>query len=229
MKNTLTGKPVTSWYKPGETYDTVFKSMGSTYEECRAEAVGIYFSVLPEVLKIFGFTEKKKCDDITYVNWLHMALAGVKGLEYYRPDTESWGQAHMHARYVLLQVMLEAGGGFCDVKDITGKDGKPDVLVTLDRSKIKTVGYPAIGKFLVKLQVYKTTADVESAKKMYNKYAAVDGTMLARRAVILERKQPRALKVQAHVFLDKAGKVQLKQYEATPAGMIQSYVDRYDS
>ena len=59
----------------------------------------------------------------------------------------------MQARYVILQVLLEAGENLVQVTSITGSDGKPDVLVTLDRTKIESVGRPAIGNFLRKLQV----------------------------------------------------------------------------
>ena len=42
-----------------------------------------------------------------------------------------------------------------------GEDGKPDLLISMDRSKLETVGAPAIAKFLHKLQVYKATADIK--------------------------------------------------------------------
>ena len=42
---------------------------------------------------------------------------------------------------------------------VTGEDGKPDLLISMDRSKLESVGQPAIAKFLNKLQVLKSTAD----------------------------------------------------------------------
>ena len=59
----------------------------------------------------------------------------------------------MQARYVILNVLLEAGEGLVSVKQVTSEDGQPDVLLQLDRSKINTVGKKAIGDFLQKLQV----------------------------------------------------------------------------
>ena len=34
---------------------------------------------------------------------------------------------------MILQVLLEAGDGFCKVEQVTGDDGKPDLLLTMDR------------------------------------------------------------------------------------------------
>lgn len=63
------------------------------------------------------------------------------------------GKAHMQARYVILRVLLNAGEELVTIKRITGTDGQPDVIISLDRSKINTVGKAAIGEFLKKLQV----------------------------------------------------------------------------
>ena len=51
LSNPLTGKAVDKHYEAGETYDSVFTSLGSSYEECRAEAVGLYLSTFHDVLK----------------------------------------------------------------------------------------------------------------------------------------------------------------------------------
>ena len=59
----------------------------------------------------------------------------------------------MQARFVILRVLLEAGESLVTLTERTGEDGKPDLVVTLDRSKIKSVGRPAIAAFLRKLQV----------------------------------------------------------------------------
>ena len=59
----------------------------------------------------------------------------------------------MQARYVILQVLLKAGNDFVQVKRTTGQDGCPDLIVSLDRTKITTVGKDAIAEFLKKLQV----------------------------------------------------------------------------
>ncbi len=51
------------------------------------------------------------------------------------------------------QVLLEAGEDFVKIEELTAEDGEPDILISLDESKIETVGVPAIGRFLCKLQV----------------------------------------------------------------------------
>lgn len=59
----------------------------------------------------------------------------------------------MQARFVILRVLLEAGEGLVSVTPTTGSDGRPDARVRLDRSKIRSVGKPALERFLRRLQV----------------------------------------------------------------------------
>jgi dipeptidyl-peptidase-3 len=111
LVNPLTNEKVNSWYKPGQQYDSVFGTMASSLEECRAECVGVLLSADLEFLEIFEFSGQK-AEDIIYVNWLNMARAGVLALEFYSPEQNKWRQAHMQARFGILRCFLEAANGF---------------------------------------------------------------------------------------------------------------------
>ena len=68
--------------------------------------------------------------------------------------------------YFSFQVMLEAGQDFVTIKETVGEDGQPDLLLSMDRSKLMTVGHPAIADFLTKLQIFKSTADIVAANEV---------------------------------------------------------------
>ena len=59
----------------------------------------------------------------------------------------------MQARYVILRLLLERGGNLVKVERVTGSDGHPDIVVSLDRGLIETTGKSVIQDFLLKLQV----------------------------------------------------------------------------
>ncbi|CAH2324989.1 dipeptidyl peptidase 3 [Pelobates cultripes] len=227
--NPETGETVKSWYKAGETWDSKFSTIASTYEECRAECVGLYLCVNEEVLRIFGH-EGQEAQDVLYVNWLNMVRAGLLGLEFYTPETKKWRQAHMQARFVILRVLLEAGQDFVTVSEKVGADGRPDAQVTLDREKILSVGLPAIQSFLQKLQVYKSTADVDRAREMYDGYSAVTDSdpyrFLTLRDIVILRKEERKSFVQINTRLT-GDTVDVLQYDSSPTGLILSVVQRF--
>ncbi|OQV22426.1 Dipeptidyl peptidase 3 [Hypsibius exemplaris] len=218
---------VCSYYEVGESYDSVFGALASTYEECRAETVAIYLALLPDVLAVWGIQEKE-ADDIIFCIWLAMAVSGIKSMPYYIVEQEKWGQAHAQGRFAILRVMMEAE--LVTVTQTTGTDGKPDLLLKLDRTQIKTVGKDAIGNFLRRLQLYKSTANQEQAFEMMTEYTAFlppqTEELLQWHAIAVARRIPKNLLVQPNTQLSN-GTVSLKSYPASADGMIQSFQERY--
>ncbi|XP_056140774.1 dipeptidyl peptidase 3 isoform X2 [Lampris incognitus] len=229
VTNPETGELVSSWYRGSETWDSKFSTIASSYEECRAECVGLYLCLKEDVLSIFGH-EAQNAEEVVYINWLNMVRAGLLGLEFYTPETKSWRQAHMQARFVILRVLLEAGEGLVGLEEVTGQDGRPDARITLDRSKIHTVGKDAIHRFLCKLQVCKSTADVDGGRALYEGYSAVDESgshnFLRLRDTVLLRKEARKMFVQANTKVN-GDTVELVEYEGSAAGLIRSFIERF--
>ncbi|GAO14422.1 uncharacterized protein UV8b_02629 [Ustilaginoidea virens] len=228
----LTQKPITTWYKPGQTWSSVFGSIAASYEECRAELVAMYLSCEFPVLKIFGFGDGTldidgQAGDVLYASYLSMARAGLASIELWDPKSQKWGQAHSQARFSILKCFLDAGDDFCKLHYT--KDDLSDLTIHLDRSKILTTGRNAVADYLRKIHIYKSTADVETGTKFYTDMTTVGldfwGTKV--RNVVLDKKQPRKVFVQANTTLDEAtGKVSIKHYDASLVGIIQSWADR---
>ncbi|KAL1637993.1 hypothetical protein SLS58_009110 [Diplodia intermedia] len=225
----LTNKPISTWYKPGQTWGSVFGPVAASYEECRAECVAMALSCDFDILKIFGFGSGEtdingEGGDVLYAGYLSMARAGVAALEFWDPKSRKWGQAHMQARYSILRTFLNAGKEFCELEYT--KDDLSDLTIRLERGKILSHGRAAVEKYLQQLHIYKATADVEAGTKMYSDITHVDDFFANKvRPVVLAKKQPRKVFVQANTVVE-GDKVALKEYEATAKGMIQSYADR---
>jgi len=223
--NPLTGKPITSWYKPEQTPGSVLGEVSSSMEECRAESVALFLVSNPEILKIFNYTDKQEIEDIQYITFLLMARAGVRGLEFYDPANKKHGQAHMQARLGITQFLIK--GGLAHLEEVRDSDGKLENLyVRVDREKVLSHGKDVVGKLLIELQVRKSTADGAGAKEYYTKLTTPlpgwDGEI---RDLVLKKKLPRKIFVQPNTFVVD-NEVQLKEYPLTPAGVIESFIEK---
>ena len=134
------------------------------------------------------------------------------------------GQPHMRARFAILQSFLSAGPEFCKLEYT--KEDLSDLQIYLDRNKIQSHGRKAVNDFLQKLHIFKSTADLEAGTELYDRMTDVDDWYRTKvRPEVIRQAKPRKVFVQANTFLEGDGVV-LKEYEPTPEGMIQSFVDR---
>ena len=101
-----------------------------------------------------------------------------------------------------------------------------DIILRLDRSKIETICVAAVGDFLMRLNVYKSTADAVDGTKFYVDATTVPESWNEIRDIVLKKKQPRKMFVQGNTSVGEDGKVVFKDYEPTMAGVIQSYIER---
>ena len=226
------GRPISTYYKPNETWGSVFGPTASSYEECRAECVAMALACDFDILKIFGFGDgttdlNSEAGDVLHTAYLLMARAGIVALENWDPKSQKWGQIHMQARFAILKTFLEAGDGFCKL-EYSDNENLSDLTIRLDRSRILTVGRPAVEAFLQKLHIYKSTANLEAGKALYEAKTRVEGDFwrIKLRNVVLQRKVPRKVFVMANTFMADDGGVQLKEYEATLNGVVESWAER---
>lgn len=220
----LSGKPITTWYKPGESWTGVFGDLATSLDECRAECVGAYLMDDEDLLTLFGFDEgKMSAADITWAVYLEVGTAGLRALENYIEDDQKWGQAHSRAHFAMFRVLLNAGESFLTV---THDVSTNKLIVHIDRSKILSHGKPAIGKLLLRLHIYRCTADVGACREYFEGLTKVEGIFAEWRQIVIASKKPRQILVQANTFLGRDGKVILKEYDATVEGMIQSWAER---
>ncbi|GAV51667.1 hypothetical protein ZYGR_0AF01380 [Zygosaccharomyces rouxii] len=221
----LNGKPVSTYYKLGETWGSKFSSIAGSFEECRAEVIAMYLITNRKLLEIFGFKTKEDQDNIIYAGYLQMARAGLLALEYWDPDSGKWGQPHMQARFSIMKTFLKHSQNPDFLKFEPIDDGK-DLVIRLDKSLIETAGHECVKDYLQHLHIYKSTADVENGSQYYNDRSQVTPDLAKLRDLVISKRLPRRQFVQANTILTPKGEVELKEYEESPMGLIKSFTER---
>ncbi|KAE8824347.1 hypothetical protein PTNB85_08904 [Pyrenophora teres f. teres] len=220
----LSGKPITTWYKLGQTWTGQFGDLATTVDECRAELVGAYLMDDVELLELLGYDENSEITaaDLTYNIYLQLGTDGLRGLANFNVEHRKWGQAHSRAHFAILKCLLTDSNG-CVTVDYNPQS--KSLIVRVDRSKIVSHGKPALGRMLLRLHLYRCTADVQSCREYYEELSWVHAEHLAWREIVLAKQEPRWVFVQANTFL-RGEKVVLKEYAATAKGVIQSWAER---
>lgn len=122
----------------------------------------------------------------------------------------------------MLKCLLTDGGGFMAIEC---DPAQQRLIVQVDRSKILTHGKRALGRMLLRLHMYRCTADVQTCLSYYENLSEVDGEYLEWRDIVIAKKEPNWVFVQANTFLN-GDQVSIKEYDATEEGVIQSWVER---
>ncbi|KAI4597163.1 hypothetical protein KJ359_004675 [Pestalotiopsis sp. 9143b] len=221
----LTEKPINTWYRPGQTWTGQFGDLATTVDECRAELVGAYLMDDEELLELFGYTEQTeiKASDLTYNLYQQLAVDGLKGLANFNVDDMKWGQAHSRAHFSILTCLLREGNGCVKVEHTAGTN---EIKAYVDRAKIRTHGKQALGKMLLRLHMYRSTADVNACREYYESLSSVNEEILSWRETVLANRPPPLLNVQANTFM-AGDQVLLKEYAPTVEGIIQSWAERF--
>ncbi|KRX04492.1 hypothetical protein PPERSA_06045 [Pseudocohnilembus persalinus] len=228
VKNPLTGEKITSFYNEKDTWMSVFQNLSNPYEECRADTVALYMSCFPESINALQPQHNDQWKEICYSAYLNFIRMAIQGLEFYNLEAKKFGQAHINGRWVILQVLLEAGNDFIVIEKTKDSNGKDTIKIKMDRDQCLTTGKEALKNFLLKLQVYKSTADFAKAQEMYGNYSKVSDKFLEIRQIVLDNKKPRRLELQGHLERDHlTGKLNYKTFEETFEGVIESYIARY--
>ncbi|KAJ3019527.1 bifunctional diacylglycerol diphosphate phosphatase/phosphatidate phosphatase [Thoreauomyces humboldtii] len=215
-----TGKPVTSWYKPGESYQTKFGGLGMTIEECRAELIALYLSTDVATMAALGF-EGQRADDIAFGVHVFMMHTAIRSLTIYDPATKTIPQAHAAARFVILSHLVPTGFVTVDIRSPT------DVKLVFDRTRM-SAARGAVADLLTRIQVARSTGDVGFCDVWRNELMVVDETW--HQAVLAVERTSRAgqrVHVQPNTFLRPDGTVEARDYPPTAQGMAQSVVDRF--
>jgi dipeptidyl-peptidase III len=78
---------------------------------------------------------------------------------------------------------------------------------------------------LLRLHIYRCTAQVDQCRAYYEELTRVDGEYLEWRDIVISNKLPRLLYVQPNSYIED-GVVTVKEYDATCEGIIKSWAER---
>lgn len=215
---------IKTYFAPNETWGSLFGATAGSFEECRAELVALFLilSKPQEVLPIFNIDDAESQKDVQLIATLLMARAGLIGLEFWDPKSMKWGQPHMQARFGIFKCLNKAG--VASLK--TSRDDFEDLEIEIDESKLNTHAVEALSEFLNNLHTFKTTANAKEGIAFYNDITDVTPDYAKFRDTVLGKKLPRKQLIQANTFLKADGSVEVREYEESEVGMIQSFADR---
>jgi dipeptidyl-peptidase-3 len=138
-------------------------------------------------------------------------------------DNELTIGGKQQADFAILKHLLRDANGTLSVHL---DESSSTLHVRVDRSKIAKEGKASLGRMLHCIHVWRCTADVAACREFYEPLSAVQGEEEGWRKIVTSKPEPAWKFVQANTVLRADGNVELKVYEESDAGIIQSFADR---
>ena len=102
---------------------------------------------------------------------------------------------------------------------------KMKLTVKVNHSRVISHGKPSLGRMLMKLHIYRCTADISKRRRFYEELSRVDDEALTWRDIIISKKDPPLAFSQANTYIVEDN-VRIKEYEPTVQGIVQSWTER---
>ena len=234
---------MTTFYAPGETWNSKFGAVSTSYEECRADINGIWLSAYAQTQTLFDFDPATDGRIIAEVQWLHYIRKGLIGLPLYNPATKTWGQAHTNGAFVFTSYMLENQDPENKCIDVVVKpvdknamtpqeaerfkgDEMFEIVMNVDNIMDEGNGRKLLRDLVMKVNTYKCIGDVEEGTKFYVHYSQVSEKFLKVRDIVLRNRQARRL-VLNHNLKKEGDDIKTIHYPHTIEGLIDSFRDRF--
>ncbi|KAF2423435.1 peptidase M49, dipeptidyl-peptidase III [Tothia fuscella] len=126
-----------------------------------------------------------------------------------KADDKEWNQAHERGYFAMMRTLCNNGVMNVDVNPDSKK-----ITVGVDRQRISTDGKKAIGNLLLRLHIYRCTADLDGAKSFYNELTKVDEKFLSIYEILNIRPLKTWVFLQVNTFLVSPRNRILSLYEA---------------
>ncbi|KAF7596324.1 hypothetical protein BBP40_002068 [Aspergillus hancockii] len=189
---------------------------GAALEECRDILVSEYLMDGKELLGIFGYTDTSEIttEDLLYTTYLNIGVNGFSKQNFglspppgplFHPQTTPPRRRRRHSHFPQTH--------------------HSSLTVQVARTKFLSHSEPALGCYLCRLHIWRCAADLFSCAQFYETLCAVDGVYKQWRQIVYSRPNQRWKFVQLNTFVNKEI-VEMKVYEGSNEGIIQSWVER---
>ena len=243
FKNPLNDELVSTYYGPGETWNSKFGAVSASYEECRADINALWLGNYAQCQTLFDFDPEKDRKIVAEVQWLTYIRKALIGLPLYNPVTKTWGQAHVNGAFVFMSYILENQDPENKCFDIIVKpvdktsmtsheaerfqgDEMFEIVMNVDNILDEKQGRRILRNMLMHIQTYKTIGDAEGGTKFYVHYSQVSEKFLKVRDIVLRNRQARRLTLN-HNLVKEGADINTRHYPHTIEGLIDSFRDRF--